>query len=83
MITRIKVTLKNGKTRTLNLGINSIEKVDKTRPLFIQLENGDSFVNVTSEGIFTKEKELCLDNIKNKQSLCIPASKIFGWCYAD
>ena len=82
MITRIKITLKNGKTRLLNLGINNIEKVDKTRPLFIQLENGSSFINVTSEGILTEGKELCLNEVNRERSFSVPVFKIFGWCYA-
>lgn len=83
MITRIKITLKNDKTRLLNFGINNIEKVDKTRPLFIQLENGSSFINVTSEGILTDKKELCINEVNSERSFSIPAFKIFGWCYAD
>lgn len=83
MITRIKVTLKNGKTRSLNLGIKNIDKIDKNRNLFIQMEDGSSVTDVKSDGRLTVENELCIDFIDSSLSFCIPVSKIFGWCYAD
>ncbi len=54
MITKIKVTLDNGITRLLNLGVKDIEKVDKNRRLFIQLCDGDAITNVRSEGVFSQ-----------------------------
>ena len=81
--TKIKVTLKNGITRNLNLGVKNIEKVDKNRKLFIQLYDGDSITNVRSEGFFTENHELCLNMTDKPISFCVPDYKIFGWCYSD
>ena len=83
MITKIKVTLDNGITRLLNLGVKDIEKVDKNRRLFIQLCDGDAITNVRSEGVFTEAHELCLNMSDKPVSFCVPDYKIFGWCYAD